>query len=213
MFGVFAYVQAFQHTQDKDKALEVARRMFQTIKRPSQIDALAPGQASATPIAADFSGRIEFKDVWFRYPERRNQWIFKGLNLNIEPNETVAVVGESGAGKSTFISLIMRFYDPEHGTVLLDGVDVRDYKISDLRKSMGLVMQEPTLFNYPIKDNILYGDLSATNEQIHKSAETANALEFIESDDLSNAFDDKPASLLNAMTSDAYKSKVIKKLG
>lgn len=72
--------------------------------------------------------------MWFRYPERRNQWIFKGLNLVIEPKEVVAVVGESGAGKSTFISLIMRFYDPESGSVLIDGVNVKDYKISDLRR-------------------------------------------------------------------------------
>ena len=61
------------------------------------------------------SGKIEFRDVWFRYPTRREQWVFKGLNLTINPDEIVAVVGESGAGKSTFISLVMRFYDPERG--------------------------------------------------------------------------------------------------
>jgi ABC-type multidrug transport system fused ATPase/permease subunit len=80
------------------------------------------------------------------------------------------VVGESGAGKSTFISLIMRFYDPEEGEILIDGVNVKDYNISDLRKQMGLVMQEPTLFNYPIKDNILYGNPEASNQEIYHSA-------------------------------------------
>ena len=69
----------------------------------------------------------------------------------------VAVVGESGAGKSTFINLMMRFYDPERGQVLVDDVDVKDYSIVDLRQQMGLVMQEPTLFNYSIKDNVMYG--------------------------------------------------------
>ena len=108
-------------------------------------------------------GKIEFRDVWFRYPTRPEQWIFKGLNLTINPDEIVAVVGESGAGKSTFINLIMRFYEPEMGQVLIDDVDVRDYKIADLRMQMGLVMQEPTLFDYTITDNILYGNGQASN--------------------------------------------------
>lgn len=68
------------------------------------------------------------------------QWVFKGLNLVVKEDEIVAVVGESGAGKSTFINLVMRFYDPDHGQVLIDGVDVREYNISDLRRQMGLVM-------------------------------------------------------------------------
>ena len=79
--------------------------------------------------AKNFRGEIEFKDVWFRYPTRLNQWIFKGLNLKINPNESIAIVGESGQGKSTFINLVMRFYDPEYGTVLIDGVDIREYNI------------------------------------------------------------------------------------
>ena len=68
--------------------------------------------------------------MWFRYPTRRDQWIFKGLNLKINPRDNIAIVGESGQGKSTLISLIMRFYDPDFGTVLVDGVDVRQYNIS-----------------------------------------------------------------------------------
>ena len=97
------------------------------------------------------------------------------------PNEVVAIVGESGAGKSTFINLLMRFYDPEFGEVFVDDLPVKEYNIFDLRRQMGLVMQEPTLFNYPIKDNILYGCKEASNEMIVESARTANALEFIES--------------------------------
>ena len=114
--------------------------MFEIMRRPSEIDALHSNQDKAKKIApGSFRGKIEFKNVWFRYPERRNQWIFKGLDLVIEPNEVVAVVGESGAGKSTFISLIMRFYDPEAGSVLIDGIDVKEYNIADLRHQMGLV--------------------------------------------------------------------------
>lgn len=131
----------------------------------------------------------------------------------MKEDEIVAVVGESGAGKSTFINLVMRFYDPDHGQVLVDGIDVREYNISDLRRQMGLVMQEPTLFNFPIKDNILYGAPEASNENIRSAAEVANAVEFIETAELSEAFDDKPASLLKAMKSDAYKAKVLEKIG
>jgi len=87
-----------------------------------------------------FAGKMEFRDVWFRYPSRKGQWVFKGLNLTIMPNEVVAVVGESGAGKSTFISLVMRFYDPEFGQVLIDDIDIKEYNINDLRRKMGLVM-------------------------------------------------------------------------
>ena len=77
--------------------------------------------------------------------------------------DSIAIVGESGQGKSTMINLIMRFYDPDFGTVLIDGVDVKEYDINQLRNRMGLVMQEPTLFNYTVKENILYGNIKASN--------------------------------------------------
>jgi len=83
--------------------------------------------------------------------------------MTIMPNETVALVGESGCGKSTIVSLILRFYDVNEGRILLDGVDVRDWDLASLRKAMGLVMQEPILFNYTISENILYGNSYAHN--------------------------------------------------
>ena len=88
-------------------------------------------------------------------------------------------MGESGQGKSTFIALVMRFYDPEFGQVLIDGVDVRTMNVNSLRKRLGLVQQEPMLFNYTLKENILYGRLDASNEEIYRAAQQANALEFI----------------------------------
>jgi ATP-binding cassette subfamily B (MDR/TAP) protein 1 len=72
---------------------------------------------------------IQFKDVWFRYPTRKSEWVFKGLNLTINHNESIAVVGESGSGKSTMVNLILRFYDPDFGQVLIDGVDVKSYDL------------------------------------------------------------------------------------
>ena len=83
------------------------------IDKPSEIDAVNVDETNAKKInMEEFFGKIEFKDVWFRYPTRLHEWVFKGLNLTIEPNDTIAIVGESGQGKSTFINLVMRFYDP-----------------------------------------------------------------------------------------------------
>lgn len=124
-------------------------------------------------------GKIEFKDVWFRYPTRKEDWVLRGLNLTILPNETVALVGESGCGKSTFVALLMRFYDIDQGQILIDGCDVRDYNLHSLRAAMGMVMQEPILFNYSIKENILYGKINAKNSELVEATEISNASEFI----------------------------------
>ena len=98
----------------------------------------------------------------------------------INPNESVALVGESGCGKSTFVNLLMRFYDPDFGEILLDDVNIKEYNLHDLRKAISLVMQEPSIFNYSIKDNILYGKLDAKNSEIVNIATIANCTEFIE---------------------------------
>lgn len=90
------------------------------------------------------------------------------------------MVGESGCGKSTFVNLLMRFYDVDSGEILLDGVNIKDYNLHDLRRAVSLVMQEPIIFNYSILENILYGDLDASNEQVHSACQLSNSLEFIE---------------------------------
>ena len=93
----------------------------------------------------------------------------------------------------------MRFYDPEFGEVLIDGVNVKKYDVRELRRSMGLVMQEPTLFNYTIKENILYGKSKASNQEIMDAVKVSNAAEFIEGNDLEDAFDDDAESLRKAL--------------
>ena len=128
-----------------------------------------------------FRGEVEFQNVWFRYPTRKNDWVLKGLNLKIIPNETVALVGESGCGKSTIVSLILRFYDVNEGRILVDGVDVREWDLKSLRRAMGLVMQEPTLFNYSVAENILYGEPNSLNSDLRKVTQISNATEVIES--------------------------------
>jgi ABC-type multidrug transport system fused ATPase/permease subunit len=104
--------------------------------------------------------------------------------LLINPGESVALVGESGCGKSTFVNLMMRFYDIDHGEILLDDVNIKDLNLHDLRKAISLVMQEPIIFNYSILENILYGSLDASNEKIYQAAELANVLEFVEKNDI-----------------------------
>lgn len=106
----------------------------------------------------------------------------------------------------------MRFYEPEFGTIFVDGVNIRDYDLVELRKSMGLVMQEPVLFNYSIKENILYGKMDATNADIVRACEVSNAIEFITKGDADAMFDDQAESLLAAVTG-PYKEKMVELLG
>jgi len=148
------------------KAKKAGLTIFGFIDVPSKINAVDIEPSAKEIDLKTFRGEIEFKDVWFRYPTRKNEWVFKGLNLKISPNESVAVVGESGSGKSTLVNLLLRFYDPDHGSVLIDGIDSREYNLKHLRQRMGLVMQEPTLFNYTIKENILYGKDNSSNSEI-----------------------------------------------
>ena len=102
--------------------------------RPTKINAIDDIPDAKKCNRESFAGQIEFRNVWFRYPTRLEEWVFRGLNLTIEPNDTIAIVGESGSGKSTFINLVMRFYDPEFGDILINGVNIKDYDIRDLRR-------------------------------------------------------------------------------
>lgn len=180
------------------KAKKAGLTVFTFIDLPSKINAvdIKPEALSIEP--AKFRGEIQLKNVWFRYPTRKNEWVFKGLNMIIHPNESLAVVGESGSGKSTLVNLILRFYDPDHGEVLIDGVNVKNYNLKELRQRMGLVMQEPTLFNCTIKENILYGKLLAKETEIFEAAKIANALEFIQNNQVDGGFEDSASVLFNA---------------
>jgi len=217
IFGAFTAAQSSSMGPDIQKAKKAALKIFQIMRRPSEIDVLDnEGNYTSQGNAVDaksFKGEIEFKDVWFRYPTRLEQWIFKGLNLKINANESIAIVGESGQGKSTFISLVMRFYDPEFGQVLIDGVDVKTMNVVQLRERLGLVMQEPLLFNYSLAENILYGKLKASNSDLLNAAKIANALGFIEDNALAKAFDDTPQSLKAALENPEFKEKVVAQMG
>lgn len=190
-FGALASGQANQFGPDVGKAKSAAGRIFSMIEHPTEITALH-GNGKKNQVEIDlekFQGNIEFHNVWFRYPTRKTDWILKGLNLKINTRETVALVGESGCGKSTIVSLILRLYDVDYGKITIDGVDVRDYNLRQMRHAMSLVMQEPILFNYSILENILYGDSDASNTQVHEAAKISNALEFIESQEIQSTDD------------------------
>nr|XP_029124116.1 ABC transporter B family member 4-like isoform X2 [Elaeis guineensis] len=153
-----------------------AYKMFQTINRKPEIDAYDTRGMQPN----DIQGDIEFRDVYFSYPARPDEQIFRGFSLIIENGMTVALVGESGSGKSTVISLIERFYDPQAGEVLIDGINIKEYQLRWLRGKIGLVSQEPVLFASSIRDNIVYGKDNATIEEIRAAAELANAAKFID---------------------------------
>nr|CAB3473981.1 unnamed protein product [Digitaria exilis] len=160
-----------------------AYRLFETIERKPEIDS----SDTSGMVLEDIKGDVELKDVHFRYPSRPDQLILDGLSLQVASGTTMAIVGESGSGKSTVISLVERFYDPQAGEVLIDGINIKNVRLSWIREKIGLVSQEPVLFMTSIKDNIMYAKEDATLEEIKRAAELANAANFI--DKLPNGYD------------------------
>ncbi|KAL8103556.1 ABC transporter B family member 9-like [Apium graveolens] len=153
-----------------------ASKMFQTIKRKPNIDAYK----TSGVVLNEIKGAIELKDVYFSYPARPDVQIFSGFSLNIPSGVTAALVGQSGSGKSTVISLLERFYDPNCGQVLIDGVDLKKFQLKWIRGNIGLVSQEPVLFATSIKLNIAYGKENATEEEVRTAIELANAATFVD---------------------------------
>lgn len=152
-----------------------AYKMFETISRKPKIDAYE----TVGTVLEDIRGEIELKNVDFRYPARPDVQIFSGFSLHVPSGTTAALVGQSGSGKSTVISLLERFYDPDAGEVLIDGVDLKKLQLKWIRGKIGLVSQEPVLFATTIRENIAYGKENATEEEIKTAIELANAAKFI----------------------------------
>jgi len=123
-------------------------------------------------------GYVEFKGVYFSYDN--NRYVLKNIDLKVEPNDSIALVGPSGAGKTTLVNLIPRFYDTTGGNIFIDGIDIRELPLRKLRSQIGIVPQEMTLFGMTVKENILYGRLNATMDEVVEAAKAANAHNFIE---------------------------------
>jgi ATP-binding cassette subfamily B protein len=153
------------------KSASAAKRIFDILDHVSSVP------EPANPVKLDkIEGRIDLREVGFRYGNRA---VNRGITLNIKAGEFVGLVGHSGSGKSTLVNLICRFYDVSEGAILLDGVDIRSFAVSDYRRNIGLVLQEPFLFFGTIAENIAYGKPGASREDIIASARAAHAHEFI----------------------------------
>ena len=153
------------------KAAAGAKRIFDILDHVSSVP------EPARPVHLEkVKGAIELRDMGFRYGNRA---VIRGLNLSIQPGEMIGLVGHSGSGKSTLVNLICRFYDVSEGAIRLDGTDIRSLPVSEFRRNIGLVLQEPFLFFGTIADNIAYGKPDATREEIIAAARAAHAHEFI----------------------------------
>jgi len=166
---------AAQGATDMRKARYAARRVFDIIDRQPQMD--FADDAGSKPNRIE--GRISFRDVHFAYPSRPEHKVADGYSLVVEAGTTVALVGASGSGKSTAIQLVERFYDPDQGSVRLDGRDLKSLNVKWLRRQIGLVGQEPVLLAGSIAENIGYGKEGASREEVEAAAKMANAHDFI----------------------------------
>jgi ATP-binding cassette, subfamily B, multidrug efflux pump len=201
LIAFIQYAQRFfrpiQDLSDKynilQAAMAAAERVFKLLDDQPEI--VSP----ANPVAGDNSGRVEFRDVWFTYQQLDEcqherlksateeelesfseiEWILRGVSFIIEPDETAAIVGHTGAGKTTITALMMRFYDIQRGTILIDGVDVRQQDLNRLRRRFGVVLQDPFLFTGTIADNIRLGSSWITDQQLEHAADEVNVGDFI----------------------------------
>ncbi|MCE7042351.1 ABC transporter ATP-binding protein [Dyadobacter sp. CY312] len=160
-----------------NKTVGASERLFEILEEPAEI---SPEESSTIP-AAMIEGHVSYQNVHFSYPSRRDLPVLKGISFDIQSGEKIALVGYSGAGKSTIIQLLLRFYNYNSGQILIDNKPLTEYGISEIRKNIAVVPQEVMLFGGTIHENILYGKPSATPAEVYDAAKRAHALEFIES--------------------------------
>ena len=159
-----------------NKTVGASERLFEILEEDAEISI----EESAHAQAAIISGNVSYQDVHFSYPSRKDLPVLKGISFDIKAGEKIALVGYSGAGKSTIIQLLLRFYDYQSGVIRIDGKPLKEFGISELRKNVAIVPQEVMLFGGTIRENILYGKPSASQEEVYDAAKRAHALEFID---------------------------------
>jgi ATP-binding cassette subfamily B multidrug efflux pump len=201
LIAFIQYAQRFfrpiQDLSDKynilQAAMAAAERVFKLVDTEPEIVSIA------RPVASDGSGSLEFRDVWFTYQQLTEEqqawvrsasedelargsdieWILRGVSFVVAPDATAAIVGHTGAGKTTITALMMRFYDVQRGAVMVDGVDVREQDLNKLRRRFGVVLQDPFLFSGTITDNIRLGSNWITQDEVENAAEEVNVGDFI----------------------------------
>jgi ATP-binding cassette, subfamily B, multidrug efflux pump len=201
LIAFIQYAQRFfrpiQDLSDKYNILQAAMAASERVFK--LLDTQPTIVSPAHPVAGDGSGRVEFRNVWFTYQKLDEaqqariasateedlrtyadiEWILRGVSFVIEPDETAAIVGHTGAGKTTITSLMMRFYDIQRGSILIDGVDVREQNLKKLRQRFGVVLQDPFLFSGTISDNIRLGSKWITDERLELACDEVNVGDFI----------------------------------
>ena len=176
IFGAQATGGVFSYAPDMGKSKQAADTLKSLFDRIPEIDTWSDKGEKLDKV----EGSIEFRDVKFQYPTRQTQKILKGVNLTFKPGQYVALVGPSGCGKSTIISLIERFYDPNFGSIFLDGKDISTLNLRDYRSHIALVSQEPVLYSGTIRENIMLGtEAQVSEEDVIRACKDANIYDFI----------------------------------
>jgi len=163
-------------------AMASSERIFKLLDEPEAPEAAAPGRTLGRP-----HGEIEFRDVWFSYnpqvtaasPEVAEDWVLRGVSFRAEPGQTLALVGHTGAGKTTITGLLQRFYEIQRGQILIDGLDIRELALADLRRHFGVVLQDPFLFTGTLETNVRLGSAHVSQETVRRALEEVRLGEFL----------------------------------
>ena len=172
---LFSFMMLSMLFMNTSRALASSRRIREVMEEPVDLT----DENAAHPEARVARGAVEFRDVTFRYYKSSEDAVLNRINLKIEPGQTVGIIGSTGCGKSTLVSLIPRLYDVDEGQVLVDGIDVRDYSLYNLREGVGMVLQKNVLFSGSIADNLRWGDEDADDAALTAAARAAQADGFI----------------------------------